>query len=448
VNPDREHATTPIAALLHPIGGPPGSRLGALLDGGLQPVASLRRITGGFERIVAAVSGAGAAALRARAGLSDGPATPEALAVRLRRDGVSLSWGAPHVVSDLRELLALCRARGRFSVELARADPSLVSEMQLGGWFDARWRLRALRRLVPDLRGAAADVVMRSSRSLAVAADLAFWAGVRETATAPEWQRLTRSSYVVLAYHRFAGELKPGQERFDIAPARFDRQMRFLRIAGFKALNVDEILAFHAGSGSTLSARGFAITVDDALLDCVGPLRRHAGLTPLLFVCTGELGGSAHWLDREPIATWSDVIELASAGVAVASHGRRHVRLTPLTAIRRTEELSGSLADLRERLVGPAEVVAYPFGDHDADVCDAARAAGYRAGFTTEKGRNGAGMDSFSLRRVSVHGHDGALAVLWKVITGEPLPGPWLRLRGLRSWRRPSRGGEDRSAHA
>jgi hypothetical protein len=33
------------------------------------------------------------------------------------------------------------------------------------------------------------------------------------------------------------------------------------------------------------------------------------------------------------------------------------------------------------------------------------------------------------LRRVSVHGADGALAVVWKVLTGEALPGFWLRLR-------------------
>ena len=78
---------------------------------------------------------------------------------------------------------------------------------------------------------------------------------------------------------------------------------------------------------------------------------------------------------------------------------------------------------------GRAPVIAYPNGDHDDAVCRATEQAGYEAAFTTEKGRNGPATDVFRLRRVSVHGADGALAVLWKVLTGEALPSWWLRLR-------------------
>jgi hypothetical protein len=38
----------------------------------------------------------------------------------------------------------------------------------------------------------------------------------------------------------------------------------------------------------------------------------------------------------------------------------------------------------------------------------------------------------YCLRRVSVHASDGVLAVLWKVLTGEGLPGTWLWLRSQR----------------
>ena len=44
---------------------------------------------------------------------------------------------------------------------------------------------------------------------------------------------------------------------------------------------------------------------------------------------------------------------------------------------------------------------------------------------------NGAGTDVYRLRRVSVHGHDGVAAVLWKVLTGEALPPLWLTLRAV-----------------
>lgn len=244
-------------------------------------------------------------------------------------------------------------------------------------------------------------------------------------------RRLDGRSYAALVYHRFSGELKPGQERIDIAPRRFSRQLWALRLCGFRPLDAETILAFHAGELARLPRRGVAITVDDAIADCIAPLLRHSRWRPQLFVPTAELGGTAHWIDGEPVASWEQVQGLSEAGVTIGSHTRHHRRLTRLGADERREELAGSLAELRERLPTASAILAYPNGDHDDAVCREAEAAGYAAAFTTEKGRNRAGADRYRLRRVSVHGADGALAVLWKATTGEALPGWWLRLRRL-----------------
>ena len=241
-----------------------------------------------------------------------------------------------------------------------------------------------------------------------------------------EWRRLS-SSYPVLVYHRFAGELKPGQERIDIAPRRFYRQLRLLRALGFKPLALEELLAFHRGERNELPRRRFAITVDDAMADAVEPLRRAAHLHPQLYVPTAELGGSAHWIDGEPVAGWEEIRELTAAGVAIGSHTRHHRRLTQLDPAERDEELAGSLSELREHTPDSFAVLAYPNGDHDEAVCQATKEANYETAFTTEKGRNDASTDPFRLRRVSVHGADGALAVLWKILSGEALPGWWPR---------------------
>lgn len=243
--------------------------------------------------------------------------------------------------------------------------------------------------------------------------------------------RFAGRTYVALVYHRFAGELKPGQERIDISPRRFARQLRALRLCGFRPVDAATVLAFHAGDLSRVPRLGVAITVDDAIADCVEPLLRHVRWRPQLFVPTAELGATAHWIDGEPVADWEQVRSLADAGVAIGSHTRHHRRLTQLGEEERREELAGSLAELRERLPSATATLAYPNGDHDEAVCRDARKAGYAAAFTTEKGRNDATTDPFRLRRVSVHGADGALAVLWKATTGQALPGWWLHLRRL-----------------
>ena len=294
-------------------------------------------------------------------------------------------------------------------------------------WCEAPWRTRLLRRLrVPAaLLGPLAS---RSPRWRELAEDLRYWRRLRAEGSAAEWRRLT-SSYPVLVYHRFAGELKPGQERIDIDPRRFRRHLRLLRALGFRPLPLEELLAFHRGERNELPRRCFAITVDDAMADAIEPLLRAAGLHPQLFVPTAELGGSAHWIAGEPVAGWEEIRQLAAAGVAIGSHTRHHRRHSQLGAAEREVELVGSLAELREQVPGASAVIAYPNGDHDEAVCAATAAAGYEAAFTTEKGRNGALTDRYRLRRVSVHGTDGALAVLWKVLTGEALPARWQRLR-------------------
>jgi peptidoglycan/xylan/chitin deacetylase (PgdA/CDA1 family) len=414
---------------LHGVYAPPGNARSSSPETGLEPMAPLRAARKFPTRIVASISGPEEELAAVGAGLPAGAARPEALAARLRARGAELEWGEPVQIESLEALLAFCRERGRSSVEMLRVQPSLAGQMQVGSWFDGTWRVRALRRL--GLRASplwARRPTARSPQRITDLADLAFWLGVAERSSPLEWRRLTRSSYVVLVYHRFAGEAKPGQERIDISPGRFRRQLTALRLAGFRPFSGEEVIAFH-DEGALPPRWAVAITVDDGTRDCVEPLREAPRWRPQLFVPTRELGSSAHWLDGEPVASWEEVTDLAATGVDIGSHGQHHRKLTELSPEEAAAEIEGSLADLRAKLGNPLPAIAFPNGGHDAGICAEAAEAGYAVAYTTEKGRNGIGADRFALRRVSIHAADGALAALWKATTGEDLPGPWRRLR-------------------
>jgi len=387
---------------LHGITGPRGSRLEALVGDALTPLLRRRPVVSAFERVVAGVSGSRDELDAVSGGLPEGAARAEAVAVRLRRSGAELIWGEPQRVESAADLLELCRARGASSVAVARADPSLVPELQLGTWFDASMRLRLLRRAalrLPLLRRSAA----RAATAVTVAVEGAFWRGVRSAATPTEWQRWTHSSYVALLYHRLAGAGVPGQEHLDLAPSRFHRQLRMLRLLGFRHLRADALLDFHDDPAGLLPRRSFTVTFDDGLCDALEPLLRHGSIGPLMFVCSQEAGRTAHWLGGEPVLDWDGVRRLAAAGVDIGSHTRRHPRLTQLDTAELADDLAGSRAEVRAEVPGAVDLLAYPYGDHDARVRAAAVVAGYRGAFTTERGPNGAGTDLHLLRRVSVH---------------------------------------------
>jgi peptidoglycan/xylan/chitin deacetylase (PgdA/CDA1 family) len=424
--------------LLHSVAGAPGSPLRRFLDRTSPPYGELCPLVGPFSRPIVRITGAPPLLEKVAESLPEGAALPEAIAVRLRRAGAELSWGAPDGLPDITSFIELCRARGASSVELVRADPSLLTEMQLGAFFHAYWHQRTLRHA--GIRLGLSRPLRRFPGAVGLASDLAFWAGVRSRATTQEWERLTRSSYVVFYYHRIGRGGWPGQEHLDLDLRRFKRQLRLLRLLGFRALSPDELLAFHADPGATLSPRSYVLTVDDALRDAVVALEAHGQLHPQVFVNTAAVGSTPPWGFGKSVADWDELKAFEAAGGIIGSHCRGHPQLPTLDTNTLRDELTGSLGEIRARFPDAPLLLAYPHGRHDERVRAAAGAAGYRAAFTTEPGRNGAGIDLFCLRRIGPKDWDGQMGFLWKALTGEWLPRRWGQLTRRRNRRRTTRG--------
>lgn len=409
--------------MLHPVAVPGALRSSEpMLLGGMRPLVGL------LDPPPVRVTGPSDVLARAAAGLPDGEARAEAIAVRLRRSGERIRWGAPQELAP-RAYLAWSERRGRSSVALLRADPSLLPELQLGGFHHAAAAGRGARRVLMR-----APRFPARGRALRALADAAFWRGVRDTCDEVEWARLTRG-YAALLYHRLAGEMKPGQERLDLPPEQFAAQLRMLRRLGFRPLSLADAIAFHTGVRG-LPRRAVLVTADDAFADCAAVLGAHGDWRPALFVPTAAVGGAAHWAGGEPIADWPALRALRAAGGELGAHSRTHADLVALDDGALDGEVDGAVRDLAAAVPGAPPTYAYPHGRHDARVREAARRAGAVLAFTSAPGRNGAGTDPWCLRRVGVKSYDSLPAVVWKALTGELLPARWERRR----LRRASRG--------
>jgi SAM-dependent methyltransferase len=371
-----------------------------------------------FDRFVA---GAGT-------GTGDAAEGAEVVALRARHAGSSLEWGPP-VVMRRPELLRWNFARGAASLDAIRDDPSLLSGLQVGSWFAARWYVRAFRRITlalpaPMQRAVASLAALTPSAGVArLAMDLAFWAGARSACLPPEWEALTRSSYVALCYHRITRDRVPGQERMSLPPKNFRRHLRVLRMLRYRPLSTAEVVAFHSGV-TGIGRRRYALTADDGFEDCVAATTA-AGVAAQLFVPTAAPGKNAWWTGGGEVADWSLLASAVTCGVEIGSHGRRHRPLVDLSDEQLRDELEGSHADLQTQLPGACGLLAYPNGSYDARVRLAAIDAGYLAAYTTDPGRNGAGLDAFCLHRATPKAWDSRLSFLFRVVTGEPVPARW-----------------------
>lgn len=394
-------------------------------------LGNYRPVIGPLDPLIRGVEGPPDVVESAGAGLPPGVARAEFVAARLRRDGVMMTSSGVEAMSA-SEMEEALREQGRSSVHMARADPSVLPYVQLGSWFNAGWKLRLVRGTL--LQAPAAGWLRRFVPQRGIGrrlrADLAFWSGVRDEATSLEWHKLTASSYVVLAYHRLAGEHRPGQEQLDIDPRRFAMHVRLLGWLGYRPLRPEDIVHFGTDSSALLPRRSYLATFDDAFQDNAKPLRSHARTRPILFAPTAAMGGTATWAAGEPVLSWEELRTLEEAGVLIGSHARSHPRLSQLTNDDMADELEGSRHDLAGHLASPVAAVAYPHGDHDEVVVQKAHEAGFALGFVSLPGRNGAGTHPLCLRRIGIWAEDGPLRFAWKLITGEYAPGQ-ARTEGL-----------------
>lgn len=386
-------------------------------------------------RIAARVEGGGPESPARREG--GDPAWAEAAGAKLQGAGAPISWAEAFAPESLGALERLCYERGRSSVEVLRAEPQLLSSLQIGTWFSAAWHGRLLRRLLVRVPRAArlARKVVRRQQAIRLAADAWFWAGVRSRATADEWRRLTRSSYVALCYHQLAGTDLRSEHDTDLPPERFTRQLTLLRRLGYRPLSVEDLYAFHVAGGTSLPRRRYLLTADDGYAAAVEELVHHIEHRPIAFVVTRFVVGEELSVAGAVRASQQQLAVARREGVVIGMHTRTHPSLPGCDDAELTEQLAGARLELVEAGLEPEPIVAYPYGHHDARVRRAAIDAGYRLAYTTRVGRNGAGTDPWRLRRITIHGREGLLAFAWKVLTGEALPGPFDRRQKRRHGR-------------
>jgi peptidoglycan/xylan/chitin deacetylase (PgdA/CDA1 family) len=192
---------------------------------------------------------------------------------------------------------------------------------------------------------------------------------------------------LVLCYHAVSPDWEAD---LSVTPEAFERHIGFLVRRGWRpATFTDAVLGQRPG-------RVLAVTFDDAFAsvrDYAAPILARHGVPATVFAPTAfmdggadlEWPGIAHWKQsafaRELAAMdWTDLRALSDAGWEIGSHTRTHPYLTTLNDAALREELVASRERCAQALERPCRSIAYPYGDVDARVAEAAAGAGYEAG--------------------------------------------------------------------
>lgn len=100
--------------------------------------------------------------------------------------------------------------------------------------------------------------------------------------------------------------------------------------------------------------------------------------------------------------SWSELRELAAAGVTLGAHTHTHPALTRIPAESAEEEIRQSREELTRQTGAEPRAFCYPFGDHNARVAAQVRAAGFAFAVTCIDGANHRAGDPMVLQRINV----------------------------------------------
>jgi peptidoglycan/xylan/chitin deacetylase (PgdA/CDA1 family) len=231
----------------------------------------------------------------------------------------------------------------------------------------------------------------------------------------------------VLMYHR-VGEVPDQQAaRYAITPDGFASHMQALARAGYHAIDIETFMAWLDGGGE-LPDGAFLLTFDDGfrgVRDHALPLLEKLEWPFTVFLVSDLIGAEDAWVKAAsplcvtyPLLNADEIRDMQLKGCSFHSHTRNHADLPTLNDAELADQLAGSRQALGALLGRSVDFLAYPFGHFDERVETAARAAGYRAAFSTRSGFNRRDVGRFGIRRLDVYGSDSAAMLLRKIRLG------------------------------
>lgn len=225
---------------------------------------------------------------------------------------------------------------------------------------------------------------------------------------------------LVLCYHAVSSTWSAP---LSVSPEKLHRQLASLVRRGYVGATFTQAVLEPPREASV------CVTFDDAYASVLAeavPVLDELGLPGTVFAPSAYVGsdepmawpGIDGWLETEhrhelvPLS-WTDLAGLREHGWEVGSHTHTHPRLTQLDDDELERELVRSKTELESKLGGVCSSLAYPYGDHDARVVEAARRAGYAAAATLPA--RFVASTALTCPRLGVYHDDGAVVFALKV---------------------------------
>ncbi|MBI5868059.1 MAG: polysaccharide deacetylase family protein [candidate division Zixibacteria bacterium] len=212
----------------------------------------------------------------------------------------------------------------------------------------------------------------------------------------------------VLCYHRVIADSDPRRGHgIWVTASQFEAHLSYLKRVGFHPITFAQLKSVNR---LDRRERYIILTFDDGYADnydIAFPLLRKYGFTAVIFPVLGLKDNAWDTAGDPgqpglPLLNREQIQEMAAFGIEFGSHAMTHRSLPSLTAAEIAAEMTQSKAELEQIVGREVDVIAYPYGEYNDAVKQAAAQSGFRYGVTTDHGPVAISDDLFAIRRIIV----------------------------------------------
>lgn len=208
------------------------------------------------------------------------------------------------------------------------------------------------------------------------------------------------SRSLILTYH----SIDRTSSVISVSPEQFQAHARKLAQGPLRVVPLEEVRQAGGGAAAITFDDGFRNFREHAL-----PALAQANLPATVFVISGYCGGRNNWptqpagsIPTLDLMSWSELEELAQARVTLGAHTVNHPFLTRLSDAEIVEEFRVCQDAIEQRTGRPATSLAYPYGDWNPRVRQAA-APFFQLACTTDMRFLDASDDPLALPRMDAY---------------------------------------------
>lgn len=228
----------------------------------------------------------------------------------------------------------------------------------------------------------------------------------------------------ILMYHQVGDFPAPRSPRaIHCHYKRFAVQMAYLYRFSYNVISMDRVAELLSGSGK-IPPRTVALTFDDGyenFFQYAFPVLQRYAFPAMVYLVSGLIGKRATWLTRDrsvlpPLLDAGQILQLKHAGIDFGSHGINHIKLAEVVGTdRMLDELRHSKEELESLLDEEVRHLCYPYGSHNRQVVEGARATGYQTAVTCVRAFATLEDDLLALPRKTISYNDNLASYVWKL---------------------------------